>query len=131
MLKDSRSMQSETYRQDLFADYPESEFAKILADPDYFEKKPAEMKMSETLYEKAYNLYASEDFAESVNVINASLEQFPEDNLAPKFSLLKAYNVARTDGETSFKEELYNIIKKYPETAEAKRAMEILENIIK
>ena len=116
---------SETYRQDIIANYPESEFAKMLVDPNYFEKKLAEMKMSETLYEKAYNLYISENFAESINVADEALMQFPDDNLAPKFMLLKAYCVAKIGGERNFKEELNNLIRRFPESAEAQRASEI------
>jgi len=119
------SARSETYRQDLITNYPESEFAKILVDPNYFEKKLAEMKILETLYEKAYNLYLSENFTESISVADETLMQFPEDNLAPKFMLLKAYCVARIYDERRFKEELNNLIRSHPASAEAKRASEI------
>jgi outer membrane protein assembly factor BamD (BamD/ComL family) len=119
------SVRSEVYRQDLITNYPESEYAKILVDPNYFARQFEEMRMSETLYERAYNLYTSENFTESISVINEALDRFPDDNLAPKFALLKAYNVARTDGERVFKEELNNLIRRYPESAEAVRAAEI------
>ena len=119
------SARSETYRQDLITNYRESDFAKILVDPNYFEKKLAEIKILETLYEKAYNLYASENFAESISVANEALVQYPDDVLAPKFMLLKAYCVARIYDERRFKEELNNLIKSHPMTAEAQRASEI------
>ena len=123
--KDINNARAETYRQDLITNYPESEFAKMLIDPNYFEKRLATIKMTETIYEQAYNLYVSERFAESVNVINEALEKFPEDNLAPKFMLLKAYCVARTGGERNFKEELNSLIRRWPASDEAKRASEI------
>ena len=123
--KDVNSARAEISRQDLLANYPESEFAKILVDPNYFEKKLAEMRISETLYERAYNLYTSENFAESISVINEALERFPDDNIAPRYMLLKAYCVARIYDERRFKEELNNLIKKWPQSAEAIRASEI------
>ena len=119
------SARSETYRQDLITGYPESEFAKILVDPNYFEKKLAEMKIAESLYERAYNLYISENFAVSISVIDEALERYPDDNLAPKFMLLKAYCVAKIADERGFKEELNNLIRRFPQSAEAKRASEI------
>jgi outer membrane protein assembly factor BamD (BamD/ComL family) len=123
--KDINSVRSEVSRQDLITNYPESEYAKILVDPNYFEKKLAEMRISETLYERAYNLYIAENFAESISVADAALERFPDDNLAPKFMLLKAYNIAKTDGERGFKEELNNLIRRWPQSVEARRASEI------
>ena len=40
--------------------------------------------------------------------------------------LLHAYSVARISDERSFKEELNNLIKTWPETAESKKAEEII-----
>ena len=39
--KDENSSRAETYRQRLLEKYPESEYAKILSDPDYYNKKMA------------------------------------------------------------------------------------------
>ena len=123
--REVNSVRSEIYRQDLVTNYPESEFAKILADPNYYEKKLAEMRISETLYEKAYNLYIAENFAESISVTDEALEKTPDNNLAPKFMLLKAYNVAKIYDERRFKEELNNLIRQWPTSVEAMRASEI------
>ena len=55
--KEGNSAKSEAYRQRLLQKYPESEFARILSDPAYYEKKMADLKMAEKLYEEAYNAY--------------------------------------------------------------------------
>ncbi|MDR2887277.1 MAG: tetratricopeptide repeat protein [Bacteroidales bacterium] len=123
--KEINGVRSETYRQELLTAYPESEFAKILADPDYFAKKLAELKAVETLYEKAYTQYSAEDFASSIATVNEALGKFAGDALAPKFMLLKAYCVAKTGDERRFKEELNRLIRQFPESAEAIKASEI------
>ena len=58
--KDINSTKSEIYRQRLLQMYPESEFARILSDPGYYEKKMAEIKMTEKIYESAYEAYSQE-----------------------------------------------------------------------
>ena len=55
--KETNNAKSETYRQRLLQKYPESEFARILSDPAYYEKKMAELKMAEKIYDDAYNAY--------------------------------------------------------------------------
>ena len=123
--KDINSARSETYRQELLSAHPESEFARILSDPDYYEKKMAEIKMAEGLYQKAYNLYTAENFNETIAVVDDALIRFPQDNLAPKFMLLRAYCVARLSDERGFKEELNKLMKAWPESDEGKKAGEI------
>jgi len=123
--KDINGPRSETYRQELLSDFPESEFARILSDPGYYEKKMADIKMAESLYQKAYNLYLAENLNEAMVVIEDALKRFPQDNLAPKFMLLRAYCVARLTDERGFKEELTKLIKTWPQSEESKKATEI------
>jgi tetratricopeptide (TPR) repeat protein len=124
--KEKNGSKSETYRQRLLEKYPESEFARILSDPAYYEKKMADLQMSEKLYQEAYKTYTSEKFGDAVTLCNDALKKYPQDLLAPKFLLLRAYCVARISDERSFKEELNNLVKSWPETTESKKALEII-----
>ena len=124
--KDINKPKAETYRQRLLDKYPESEFALILSDPAYYEKKMADLKMAETLYQEAYGAYASGRFKESVSMADNALEKYPKDPLAPKFLLLRAYSTAPLSDERGFKEELNKLIKTWPESVESKKAAEII-----
>ncbi len=124
--KESNSARSETYRQRLLEKYPASEFARILSDPAYYEKKMADLKIAEKLYQDAYNSYIAENFNQAIQICDETITKYPQDILAPKFLLLRAYSVARITDERSFKEELNNIIKLWPGTEESKRAAEII-----
>ena len=120
------SAKSESCRQRLLQNYPESEYAKILFDPAYFEKKMADLKMSEKLYEDAYKTYSIEKFNDVISLCDEGLKKYPLDPLAPKFQLLRAYAVARISDERKFKEELNSVIKAWPETTESKKAEEVI-----
>jgi tetratricopeptide (TPR) repeat protein len=124
--KDVNSSKSEASRQRLLENYPSSEFARILSDPTYFEKKMADLKMSEKLYEEAYQAYNGEKFNDVISLCNDGIKKYNLDLLAPKFQLLRAYAVARTTDERRFKEELNNLIKTWPNTEESKKAGEII-----
>ena len=86
----------------------------------------ADLKMAEKLYQDAYNTYAAEKFNEAISICDDALKKYPEDLLAPKFMLLRAYSVARISDERTFKEELNKLIKAWPETTESKKAGEII-----
>ncbi len=117
---------SETYRQRLLEKYPQTEFSRILSDPDYYKKKLAEIKMAENLYEQAYNAYSGENFATTVSLCDEGLEKHGQNSLAPKFQLLKAYAVARINDERAFREELNKVLKHWPSAEESKKAGEII-----
>jgi len=124
--KEKNSVKSETYRQQLLVKYPESEFARILSDPAYYEKKMADLKMAEKQYQESYNAYNNEKFNDAISLCDDALKKYPENLLAPKFMLLRAYSVARISDERSFKVELNNLIKAWPKTTESKKAGEII-----
>ncbi len=129
--KEKNHAKSEIYRQRLLKDYPDNDFAKILSDPSYYEKKSAEMKMVEKTYDDAYNQYLSENFSEVINICNDALKKYPQDKLDPKFLLLRAYSVARTSDVRTFKEDLDSLIKLWPGTDESKKAEELIAYINK
>ena len=124
--KESNITKAEACRQKLLENYPASEFARILSDPTYFEKKMANLKMSETLYQETYKAYSSEKFNDVITLCEEGLKKYPQDPLAPKFQLLHSFAIARTSDERSFKEDLKTLIKNWPGTTESKKAVEMI-----
>jgi tetratricopeptide (TPR) repeat protein len=124
--KQKNGARSEVYRQQLLQQFPASEYARILSDPAYYEKKIAEMKLAEETYDKAYTAYTEERFNDAITICNEGLQKYPQNQLAPKFQLLHAYSVARISDESSFMAELNTVIKNWPKTAESNKAEEII-----
>jgi outer membrane protein assembly factor BamD (BamD/ComL family) len=124
--KENNGARSEVYRQRLLQQYPESEYARILSDPAYYEKKIAEMKMAEKVYTEAYTAYNEERFNDVISLCAEGLQKYPQDQLAPKFQLLHAYAVAKTSDERNFRTDLGILIKTWPKTIESKKAEEII-----
>jgi len=118
---------SETYRQRLLAGHPGSEFAMMLSDPDYYTKKMAALIRAETMYHDAYNMYQNEKFRDAIILCDTALANFPENDLAPKFMLLRSFATARISDDRTFRNELNALIKKWPASEEGKRAAEIIE----
>ena len=124
--KEENNSGSEKYRQMLLEKYPNTEFAKIISDPEYYNKKKAELNMVEKLYEEAYGSYLTENYDNTVTLCNTAMTTYKNHELAPKFQLLHAYSIAKLKDERSFREELNVLIKQWPGTVESKRASEII-----
>lgn len=129
--REVNSQKSEACRQRLLEKYPESEYARILSDPDYYNKKMAAKKLVEQLYNDAYNAYSSEDFSSAISLCNNILKEHPSDELAPKVMLLRAYSTAKISDERGLKAELENLIKAWPDTPESKKAAELTDYLNK
>ena len=124
--REENRSKSEAFRQRLLEKYPDTEFARILSDPEYYEKKMADMKMAEQLYQEAYKAFSNEDFTNAILRCDEAIQKYSANTLAPKFMLLRAYSIARITDEKSFKDELNNLIKLFPGTIESKKAAEIV-----
>lgn len=125
--RESNPLRGETYRQRLVERYPDTEFALILSDPDYFSRKMAAARMAEEIYMQAYNEYKNENFSASAALCDTALARYPADQLVPKFKLLRAYTSARTSDERTFRSELAEITKSWPGTEESKQAAAIID----
>lgn len=127
--KDRDPQLAEAYRERLINRYPESEYAMILADPDYLEKRMKEANRAEEMYNRAFRQWKNGNMEEVIAICNRAPEEFPESELLPKFMLLKAYAMGPSTDEKSLKDELLRITEMYPDTEEAARASEMIAHI--
>lgn len=125
--KNPNPTKAETYRQRLLQLFPETEYAKILSDPDYYARKMAESKQVELLYQQVFGSFNAGNMAATISGCDSAISQYPEDPLVAKFMLLKAYAIASSGDERSYKEELNKLIALYPSGEEGKKAKEIVD----
>ncbi|MGZ3767485.1 MAG: hypothetical protein ACXVA2_22665, partial [Mucilaginibacter sp.] len=78
--KTGNNAKSEAYRQRLLLKYPDNEFARILSDPTYFEKKMADLKMAEKIYNDAYNSFNSENFSNAITISDDGFAVVPDES---------------------------------------------------
>ncbi len=127
--KDRDPQLAESHKERLISRYPESEYAKILSDPDYLETRMKEAGRAEEMYNRAFRLYKNHDMEAAIAICNRAPDEFPQSELLPRFMLLKAYAMGPTLDEKSLKDELLRITDMYPDTEEATRASEMIAHI--
>jgi tetratricopeptide (TPR) repeat protein len=104
------------YKNLIVAEFPESEFAKRLSDPDYYSKIKEQKDSIELFYENTYIKYKNGSFAEVINDCDYASTKFKEHELVPKFMLLKALSIGKTSNIRTFKNSLDEIVVNYPES---------------
>jgi len=126
LYREKEPSRAEAYRQSLLTRHPDSDFSKILTDPDYFRKqRENEIRMSE-MYEKAYELYLEGKYPEARNECENIISTAPANELIPKARLLMALTYAATGEEKEYRDHLSALVKDYPSTEQATRARELM-----
>ena len=125
------AMQTENYKQQILKNYPNSEYAKLLTNPNYLEEKKAGAGLVEIYYQSAFSLYEQQKYAEVIIKTKAADTMFKPNPIAAKFDLLESFAIAQTQPVDTFKSALKSIIKRYVVGEEVEKAKQLLGNIDK
>lgn len=117
---------AERAKQLILEKYPYTSIAEFVKNP-----KKAEFTSSDTDVQKkyidAYKLYEEGKYEDSRKLIEEAIQQFPKDVLIPKFTLLQAFNTAKTAGKEIMILQLEQLMLNYPKTPEGTKAKEMLQ----
>jgi tetratricopeptide (TPR) repeat protein len=124
------SAKSNFYKNYILTNYPESDYARLILNPNFFKELKRKSEVMEVYYENTYRAYLNRQYEK---VIERSLEastDFPANNkLTPKFAYLKALAIGKTRAITEFQFELEDVIRRYPKDSVSIKAQELLNYI--
>ena len=109
--------------------YPESDYAKIIKDPNYAKNKSDSKKEVLAKYNKAYYYFEQEYYVACINKVDECLKDHPETDLKTKLLYLKALSVGKDKDKAALIKSLQEFMAKYggtPEGQDAKKRIEIL-----
>ena len=118
---------ADEYASKLIRKYPESTYAKILSDPEYFVSASKEAKRIDKYYEETYKLFSNGNYKIVFERIKKMKEDFGEENLyAAKIALMNAMCIGNIEGKDAYIKSLNDVIIAFPNTQEQTKAREIL-----
>lgn len=117
---------ADKYKKQIIKEYPESNYAKVLQDPNYAKKLDEQSKQLESLYEKAYLKYKNKEYAQVIESSNSTLKQYPGNQLEPQFIYLTAMAYGSMGNKQEMKNNLELLVLQFPEEEVALAAKETL-----
>ena len=117
------------YKDILLTQYPNSDYAAVIKDPNGFENSNKVNDEASPAYTSAYNLYTGNDFSGCLSACNTAIQEFTKSALLHRFALLKALCIDKTAGRDAFKVELKNVVDTYKGTESATTAQRLLNAI--
>lgn len=123
----NNDIKAKEYRDKILRKYPESKYASILTDPDFFRKNMKEEDNLENYYKETYALFEKGKYAEAAARIEKANTLFGTQNkYVPKFALLGAMCMGSKEGKDAYIKALSDVIIGYPNTPEQIKAREIM-----
>ncbi|MGB0273880.1 MAG: tetratricopeptide repeat protein [Flavobacteriaceae bacterium] len=117
-------VKQQPYRNQILANYPQSDYAKMIQNPTGLAQTREENKMILT---NAKELLAKQDYNA---VIAKSEQQIPlltDKGLQAEWAMLRAISLGRLEGLEAYKEALTVLVQTYPKTESASKAKEQLD----
>ena len=117
---------AEYYKGQILSKYSDSEYAQLIRDPAYFEKKKAKKGEAVAYYKKTYGYYKRGYYSQSLENCNKANQLYPNNDLRPKFDLLKALCTGKISGKEQLVAELNGVIQSHGSHEVADEARKIL-----
>lgn len=126
-LKNENTEMADKYKNLIVENFPESDYAKLLTDPDYFKELEARKNMAITLYAETYDHYEAGRYFTVFSNSNRAMKEFtgPPDILS-KFEYLRALSLGKIEVVDSLQTALELLVKKYPDSEVTPLAQNIL-----
>ncbi|MFA4862192.1 MAG: tetratricopeptide repeat protein [Bacteroidales bacterium] len=124
--------QAQFYKNLIISQYPDSDYAKVLSDPEYYAKIVAEKNKAAKLYEETYKDYKAGLYFQVIAKSDLAFSLYGDTiEFAPRFAYLKAISIGKIDVVDSLVSQLKMIITKYPTSDIKTLSQSILVTIIK
>lgn len=115
------------YYNRIVTNHPDSPYAKILTNPEEFGQ--SDLQTPENVYESLVKIYQKGDFDQLEEKAKSFRVLLSGTAVQPKFDLLMANFEGRLKGRQQWEEALLKVAQKYPESPEAIKALEMMQQI--
>lgn len=130
MFNEAGSSEASVQKDYILNNYPNSDYANYLRDPNYFIKKKERDKLAEKEYVRVLDRYNKGLYYPVISKANIVIEEDKENMYRAKFMLLKALATGQLKEDKQLLVPILDtLISQYPGTNEAARALELLDII--
>ncbi len=116
-----------TYKEQVISQFPESNYAKALTNPNFFKDVREQNKQLEKNYSNCYKSYIRSEYSNVTYIADQNIKKYPDEYLTPKFAFLSAMAKGKLYGVESLNSEMKKFVEKYPNAEAIPLAKKILE----
>jgi hypothetical protein len=128
---DKNPSQAEEYKNKLLTEYPESEFALLLKNPNAAADMNAKKSEVESFYLGVYQAFQSGEYTQALSLSTEGIGKFGKNEYLSKFEFIKAMSYGKLRGIDSLEQSLKVFTATYPKSELTPLANDILLSIKK
>lgn len=102
------------YKDIILTRYPESDYAKIINDPDYYKQIQIKKNEINLFYNETYSAFINGKYNNVLENYKTATEKYRLSTVFPKFEYLNALSLGKTQGKDSLIASLNTLIKNHP-----------------
>jgi outer membrane protein assembly factor BamD (BamD/ComL family) len=130
LYRDAQDPKQNQYASLLKQQFPNTRFAKLIDQPDYLVQVSAGNRKVRALYDSAFSLFESQQYAAASQILNDIRQQFPDSDVNDKVAFLGVRITGHTGQPVQFKMALEQFLNLYPASPLAEKARQYLAAII-
>ena len=123
-LYDDNPTEQRKWRSRILAEYPESDYAKIIQSPEALAQTLA---ANQAAISAAKEKFKAQEFGVVIEESERFIPQLTDKELQAAWALLRATALGRLDGVVAYKDALTSLVQTYPKTQGAKKAQAQLD----
>lgn len=124
-----KTKSSQHYKELILDRYPESDYAKLIRDPEGLEEDKEKRKAVKAHYEATLQAYNEGKLLQVMTRSDSALSNGTGDEFRPKYMLLKGLSLGRSDSLSAAKEMLKKVVDEHSGSPESERAEQILKGL--
>lgn len=130
-LDQKNQVKADEYKNKILNEFPDSEFALLIKNPDYATERSGKLSEVEAFYNQTFDAYKSNRFEESFLKAKEGVSNFGKSKYLPQFEFIKAMSLAKLRGPDSLEYALKLIVAKYPNSDVSPMCNDIIVSIKK
>jgi len=121
---------AEYYKNLLLTGYPETDYAKLLINPNYYKEITSRKSESSKLYENTYKAFVNQQYYMVISNAAEAHARYKNDTaLLPRFDYLRALSLGKIEVADSMITALSRIPREYPRSPVSTLAQEVLNSL--
>jgi len=118
--------EAQVYRNKLITEFPTTEYALMLSQPDYAKRMAAMYSEQDSIYSLTYKAYNDNKFDKVFQNVEYIKKNYPLSTLMPKFLFLNALSVGKSSTPDKFEVALTELVTNHPRSDVSSMSKDIL-----
>lgn len=118
--------EAQLYRNKLITEFPTSEYALMLSQPDYAKRMAAMYSEQDSIYSRTYKAYNDNKFDIVFQNVDYIKKNYPLSTLMPKFLFLNALSIGKSSAPDKFEKALTELVSSHPQSDVSSMSKDIL-----